>query len=165
LFGGGVCWCHVWGNVSADTVNHVLSGGRWMMDGQSLEDRLRHLLFPHPDIANALGWRGRFRMQALLLNTVSARADHVKFVFPAAWTLAVLAWQIIEFGAGFAASGQLPYALDNLRWGADFLMRCRLSDTLIVAQVGPEQGLRCRVWAAWWALSRVCGLGWGRHAQ
>jgi hypothetical protein len=74
----------------------------------------------------------------LLLNPLGARADLVKFNFPGAWTLAVLAWQIIEFGAGFAASGQLPYALDNLRWGADFLMRSHLSDTLIVAQVGPE---------------------------
>ena len=64
-----------------------------------------------------------------------ARADHVKFNFPAAWTVAVLAWEVIEFGGGFTASGQLPYALDNLRWGADYLIRCRISENVTIAQV------------------------------
>jgi hypothetical protein len=72
-------------------------------------------------------------------------ADHVKFNFVASWALAVLAWQVIEFGDGFRAAGQMSEALDNLRWGADYMMRCHVSENIIIAQVG-NGGADHRIW-------------------
>jgi hypothetical protein len=63
-------------------------------------------------------------------------ADHVKFNLPGAWTLHVLAWGVYEFMDGYKASGQLQYALNSLRFESDFLMKCVVDDSLIVAQVG-----------------------------
>jgi hypothetical protein len=48
----------------------------------------------------------------------------------------MLAWGVVEFPQGYAASGQLPAALDSIRWAADFFMRCHVSDNIIIAQVG-----------------------------
>jgi endoglucanase len=62
--------------------------------------------------------------------------DLVHFNFPGAWALGMLAWGVVEFHQGYVASGQLPAALDNIRWGADFFMRCHINDSAIVAQVG-----------------------------
>ena len=42
--------------------------------------------------------------------------DHLKLNFPLAHSLALLAWGLLEFPAGYAAAGQAPAALDNLRW-------------------------------------------------
>jgi endoglucanase len=62
--------------------------------------------------------------------------DHVKFNFPGAWALGMLAWGVVEFRQGYVASGQLPAALDSIRWAADFFMRCHINDSAIIAQVG-----------------------------
>jgi endoglucanase len=61
--------------------------------------------------------------------------DHVKFNFPGAWALGMLAWGVVEFRQGYVTSGQLPAALDSIRWGADFFMRCHINNSAIIAQV------------------------------
>lgn len=42
--------------------------------------------------------------------------DHLKLNFPLAHSLALLAWGVVDFPAGYAAAGQAAAALDNLRW-------------------------------------------------
>ncbi len=48
----------------------------------------------------------------------------------------MLALSIIEFGQGYSTAGATADALDALRWGTDFLVASRTSDTETVAQIG-----------------------------
>lgn len=50
--------------------------------------------------------------------------DNVKFGFPMAFTITTLAWNVVEFSANFQSTGQLQNALNNIRWGTDYLLRC-----------------------------------------
>eukprot|EP00955_Chlamydomonas_euryale_P087768 364323-Chlamydomonas_euryale.AAC.17 len=65
-------------------------------------------------------------------------SDHVKYGMPIAYTVASLAWAILEFPDGIS-KGRDSY-LDVLRKGADYLMRCYIEmpdgTVVYVAQVG-----------------------------
>jgi hypothetical protein len=65
--------------------------------------------------------------------------DNVKFNLPMAWTASVLAWSVHEFPDGYKAAKQYDTALDNIRWAADYLMRCVGDGREIVVQVGNGQ--------------------------
>ncbi|MGD1952962.1 MAG: glycoside hydrolase family 9 protein [Leptolyngbyaceae cyanobacterium] len=54
--------------------------------------------------------------------------DHVKFGFPMASSLTLLAWGGVEYGGAYRASGQLDELMDTLRWGTDYLLRAHVSD-------------------------------------
>jgi hypothetical protein len=62
--------------------------------------------------------------------------DNVKFNLPQAWTISTLAWAVHEFKRGFVEARSYDAALDAIRWGADYLMRCVGDGKSIVAQVG-----------------------------
>lgn len=62
--------------------------------------------------------------------------DNVKFNLPMAYSAAMLAWSVYENREGYEESGQLQYALDNIRWVTDYLMRCHPEDDIYYYQVG-----------------------------
>ncbi|KAK9806714.1 hypothetical protein WJX72_000352 [[Myrmecia] bisecta] len=62
--------------------------------------------------------------------------DGLKLTFPLAYTLATLAYGILEFEQGYKAAGQFDIALSNLRWGTDYLIKCHIAPLEYVVQVG-----------------------------
>lgn len=52
--------------------------------------------------------------------------DHVKFGFPMAFSMTMLAWGAIEYPEGYAGIGQLDEFRDLLRWGTDYLKKCHV---------------------------------------
>lgn len=62
--------------------------------------------------------------------------DHVKFTFPAAFTTTMLVWSIIDYPDAYEASGELNNALDQVKWGLDWLLKAQISPTELVVMVG-----------------------------
>jgi hypothetical protein len=67
--------------------------------------------------------------------------DHVKFGLPQSYAISTLGWGYNEFKDAFVASGQNTHMLNELKWGADYLLRStfRNSSGAVVAfayQVG-----------------------------
>jgi len=62
--------------------------------------------------------------------------DHVKFNLPMAYTVSMLAWSMYENKDAYQKSGQLKYAMDNIRWAADYLKRCHIGPNKYAFQVG-----------------------------
>jgi hypothetical protein len=54
--------------------------------------------------------------------------DHVKFNFPMAASLTLLSWGAREYGDAYSRVGQLDEALDAIRWGTDYLLKCHVTD-------------------------------------
>ena len=61
--------------------------------------------------------------------------DFVKFNFPMAGSVTLLAWGIIEFGEGYSAAGELSNALDSIKWPLDYLIKCHVSPEVYYGQV------------------------------
>ncbi len=55
--------------------------------------------------------------------------DHVKFVFPMAGAMTMLAWGLIEYKDGYVQSNQYDEALDALKWGTDWLLKAHETDS------------------------------------
>jgi len=85
--------------------------------------------------------------------TARLRADYVKYSFPIATSMTLLAWSLVEFSGGYAAGGAANSALSQLRWGADYLMRAHTSPSSFVVQVGLQS-------SAYWAGGGVGGRRW-----
>ena len=62
--------------------------------------------------------------------------DHVKFNLPMAYTATMLAWSVYEYPQAYDESGQLAYALGDIRWITDYLIRCHPEDNVYYYQVG-----------------------------
>jgi hypothetical protein len=64
--------------------------------------------------------------------------DHIKFGFPMAASMTMLAWGAIENRAAYVQTGQLQFFLNNLRQGTDYIMKAHPSRNVLYAQVGEE---------------------------
>ena len=64
--------------------------------------------------------------------------DHVKFNLPMAYSAAMLAWGLYEYGDAVESCGEMTNYVNNLKWVLDYLVRCDLDDT-VVYQVGNGQ--------------------------
>ena len=62
--------------------------------------------------------------------------DNVKFNLPMSYTAAMLGWSIIDNADAYRESGQLTYALENIKWANDYFIKCHPSDTVYYYQVG-----------------------------
>jgi hypothetical protein len=62
--------------------------------------------------------------------------DHVKFGFPMAFSATMLAWGAVEYRAAYAASGQLPHLLNNLRFVNDYFIKAHPAPNVLYGQVG-----------------------------
>jgi endoglucanase len=62
--------------------------------------------------------------------------DHVKFGLPMAFTTTMLAWGAVQNRQAYAASGQLPYLLNNLRVPNDYFIKAHPAPNVLYGQVG-----------------------------
>lgn len=60
--------------------------------------------------------------------------DNVKFNFPMAFTTTMLSWSVLEFGQSMGS--ELPFALDAIRWGTDYLLKSTNVPDSVVGVVG-----------------------------
>lgn len=93
--------------------------------------------------------------------------DHVKFGLPMAFSASVVGWGILEFWDAYEASGQLPYAIDNIRWVSDYFLKAHVSEYEFYGQVG-DGVIDHSLWAApetqWLELKREHGASIYRPA-
>ena len=59
----------------------------------------------------------------------------MKFGFPAAAAMTVLAWGGISYKDGYQAAGEYDNLLDAIKWGTDFFIKCHVSDNEFYGQV------------------------------
>ena len=52
-----------------------------------------------------------------------------------AWSATVLAWGVHEYVEAYKMAGQLVYALDGLKWVADYLQKCHPDKDTYYVQV------------------------------
>lgn len=76
--------------------------------------------------------------------------DNVKFNLPMAYTAAMLAWSVYEDKSAYEQSGQLDYALGNIKWICDYLIKCHPEDEVYYYQVGDGNADH-----AWWGACEV----------
>lgn len=62
--------------------------------------------------------------------------DHVKFGFPMAYSVTVLAWGAIEYEDAYRHSGQLEILKRNLRFVTDYFIKCHTAPNEFYGQVG-----------------------------
>jgi len=62
--------------------------------------------------------------------------DNVKFNFPQASALTLLAWGALEWKDGYKQAGQWEYMKDLLKWGMDYFVKCHTGDNVLYGQVG-----------------------------
>ncbi len=54
--------------------------------------------------------------------------DHVKFGFPMASSMTMLAWGVVEYRDAYCQSGQLDKVLDAIKWGTDYILKAHIRD-------------------------------------
>lgn len=76
--------------------------------------------------------------------------DNVKFNLPMAYTATVLSWSVYEDKDAYQKSGQLSYALANIKWICDYLIKCHPEPNVYYYQVGNGSADH-----AWWGPAEV----------
>lgn len=110
-------------------------------------------------LPNRVEWRGDSYLEDGLYNQYGEylgldltggwhdAGDHVKFGLPMAFSASVVAWGVWEFWDAYEASGQLVYALDNLRWVCDYFLKAHVAEYEFYAQIGNGE-IDHSLWAA-----------------
>jgi hypothetical protein len=62
--------------------------------------------------------------------------DNVKFNYPGAGALTLIAWSGIDFAKGYRKAGQYKYMLDMIKWGTDYFLKCHPEKYVFYIQVG-----------------------------
>ncbi|XP_055879854.1 endoglucanase A-like isoform X1 [Biomphalaria glabrata] len=62
--------------------------------------------------------------------------DDIKFNFPMAYSVTVLAWGYIMYPEAYKSAGQEDYLLDSIKWPLDYLLKCHTKDEELYVQVG-----------------------------
>lgn len=78
-------------------------------------------------------------MQVNLVGGYYDAGDNVKFGFPMAFTVTMLAWSVIEFGEKLEAKNELKNALTAIKWGTDYFIRAHPQPGLLYGEVGDGQ--------------------------
>lgn len=86
--------------------------------------------------SNRVPWRGDSFLDDCVVGGYFDAGDHLKLMFPLSTSLTFLGLAVTEFRDGIKAAGQLDYALDALRWGADFLVAAHKTPNSFVGQIG-----------------------------
>ena len=76
--------------------------------------------------------------------------DHVKFNLPMSYSAAMLGWSIYEDYDAYKESGQLEYALSNIKWANDYFIKCHPEDEVYYYQVGNGSSDH-----SWWGPAEV----------
>ncbi|KAH1131500.1 hypothetical protein J1N35_002878 [Gossypium stocksii] len=64
--------------------------------------------------------------------------DNVKFTFPMAFSITMLAWSVLEFGQSLGTD--LQHSLKAIQWGTDYLLKATSIPGFVFAQVGDPYG-------------------------
>ncbi|MFQ6659781.1 hypothetical protein Gotur_028543 [Gossypium turneri] len=64
--------------------------------------------------------------------------DNVKFTFPMAFSITMLAWSLLEFGQSLGTD--LQHSLKAIQWGTDYLLKATSIPGFVFAQVGDPYG-------------------------
>lgn len=70
--------------------------------------------------------------------------DHVKYTFPAAFTTTMLVWSIIDYPDAYESANEMKNALDQVKWGLDWLLKAHISPNELVVMVGDPQSDHAR---------------------
>ena len=62
--------------------------------------------------------------------------DNIKFNFPQASSITLLAWSGVDFADGYKKAGQYEYLLDAVKWGTDYFIKCHTGKNELYVQVG-----------------------------
>ncbi|CAK8690292.1 unnamed protein product [Clavelina lepadiformis] len=62
--------------------------------------------------------------------------DYVKYGFPTASAMTLLAWGFLEFKEAYDAAWQTHFLKEALKWGADYFIKAHISRNQLIAQVG-----------------------------
>ncbi|KAL6651802.1 hypothetical protein ACP70R_010727 [Stipagrostis hirtigluma subsp. patula] len=62
--------------------------------------------------------------------------DHVKFGFPMAYAVTMLAWGVLEFEKEMVAANNLERALEAIRWGTNYFIKAHTEPNVLWVQVG-----------------------------
>jgi len=62
--------------------------------------------------------------------------DLVKFNFPMASTISIIAWGGFNFEAGYEAAGQKDWLSKCIKWGTDYFIGCHTSEFELIGQIG-----------------------------
>jgi hypothetical protein len=76
--------------------------------------------------------------------------DHVKFNLPMSYSSTMLAWSVYEAKDQYTKSGQLKYALNDIKWANDYFIKCHPSPNVYYYQVG--DGVKDH---GWWGPAEV----------
>ncbi|XP_072172400.1 LOW QUALITY PROTEIN: endoglucanase 1-like [Diadema setosum] len=60
----------------------------------------------------------------------------VKFGFPMASSVTILAWGIIDFETAYRDAGEYYNALDSIKWATDYFIKCHVNTNEFYGQVG-----------------------------
>jgi hypothetical protein len=87
------------------------------------------------------GGGGFEKLEAKMQNILNIfpAGDYVKFGFPMASTMTVLAMGGIFFPEGYTKAGQTGYLLDAIKWGTDYFIKCHVSANEFYGQVGMKK--------------------------
>ena len=69
------------------------------------------------------------------LSFVISAGDFVKFGFPMAYAMTVLAMGGVVYPEGYTKSAQTNYLLDAVKWGTDYFIKCHVSQNVLYGQV------------------------------
>jgi hypothetical protein len=70
--------------------------------------------------------------------------DAVKFNFPAAFSMTLLSWSVIEYSAKYEAVGELGHIRDTIKWGADYFLKTFNSTADTIDRVVMQVKQRCK---------------------
>jgi endoglucanase len=62
--------------------------------------------------------------------------DFVKFGFPMAYSITVLAWGVIDYEDAYTKANELANAQNAVKWGTDYFIKAHTKDTEFYGQVG-----------------------------
>ena len=62
--------------------------------------------------------------------------DYVKFGYPMAGAMTILAYGGISYGPAYEAAGQMKYLKDAVKWGTDYIIKAHVSPNEFYCQVG-----------------------------
>ena len=92
-------------------------------------------------------------MEPKCTRVILALAGIVKMTMPTAFSTSLLAWSMLSFPKAYNAAGEVQASMQQLQWGADYLMKTFTttgSDAAIVYQV------RCWLQSAEQSIADAC---------
>lgn len=61
--------------------------------------------------------------------------DNVKYGLPMAFTITMLSWNVIQFREELQTAGELDHALEAIKWGTDYFIKCHPEENVLWGEV------------------------------